>query len=517
MPRRFIVLTSLAAGTAIAVAAAVATPALAKGATQASITGPGLARPVTISAQGEALPGQSDTLSSLAGQTGLFTVLFGPGSGTPDEPSPLRTPPAAASLGPRYTLTYTVPGVTPGPGQPAGQVRQYLYPRAAGGPMIDTLPGQQGFGQPLQATGWLRGTPQLTATLTRLGVPAGASLPSSPGSTASVSAAAAPAAVPKPGDTTAPAALIATIVSAVVIAVAGTAWWLRRRSRSPTPPAFLASGLGEVRLAAAGHREGTPCRSSMPTGTSSRSRQAQPGWRRSWLSMIRACRSPRARNGRCASLSRTLAGRTGGRPRSRGRGSDALIPFREVPDGKLPGDRAGQPAWLLAGAARIVDAVREAGSDLVWSFTGPVPAGFWLRRMAHETLVHRADAQLAAGGEPEPVIEAEVAADAIDEWLMLLAGGLGDADERAKALPAGAGLHLHATDDGLGGRGEWMIRHDTGGLTVEPGHGKGDAALTGPAASLLLVLMRRRPVSDPAVTVYGDTAVVDGWLARTAF
>jgi uncharacterized protein (TIGR03083 family) len=197
--------------------------------------------------------------------------------------------------------------------------------------------------------------------------------------------------------------------------------------------------------------------------------------------------------------------------------SDTFIPFREVPDGKLPDDRAGQCAWLRAGAARIVDAVQEAGSDLVWSFTGPTPAGFWIRRMAHETLVHRADAELAAGAEPEPLIEAEVAADAIDEWLMLLAGGLGDSDERAKALPAGPGLHIHATDDGLGGRGEWMIRHDAGGLTVEPGHGKGDAALTGPAASLLLVLMRRRPVSDPAVTVYGDSAVVDGWLAGTAF
>jgi hypothetical protein len=31
------------------------------------------------------------------------------------------------------------------------------------------------------------------------------------------------------------------------------------------------------------------------------------------------------------------------------------------------------------------------------------------------------------------------------------------------------------------------------------------------------VLMRRRPASDPAVTVYGDSAVVDGWLASTAF
>jgi hypothetical protein len=34
---------------------------------------------------------------------------------------------------------------------------------------------------------------------------------------------------------------------------------------------------------------------------------------------------------------------------------------------------------------------------------------------------------------------------------------------------------------------------------------------------LLLVLMRRRPASDPAVTVHGDSAVLDGWLASTAF
>jgi len=238
MPRRFIALTSLAAGAAIAVMVALATPALAKGTTQASITGPGLARPVTVSvaAESEALPEQGDALSGLADQTGLFMVLFGPNIGdvaVPDQPSRLRTRPAAAALGPRYAVTYTVPGITPAPGQARDQIRQYLYPRAAGGPAIYTLPGQQGFGQPLQATGWLRGTPQLTATLTRLGIPAGAPLPSA-SSVASVPAAPAPAAAPKPNDTTAPAWLIATIASAAAIVIAGTAFWLRRRPRPAT-------------------------------------------------------------------------------------------------------------------------------------------------------------------------------------------------------------------------------------------------------------------------------------------
>jgi hypothetical protein len=254
MPRRFIALTSLATGAAIAVTVALATPALAKGTTEASITGPGLAHPVAVSvaAGSEALPGQGDALSSLADQTGLFTVLFGPSIGDvrmPDMPSGLRPPPAAATLGPQYTVTYTVPGIAPAPGQASDHIRQYLYPRAAGGPVIYTLPGQQGFGQPLQATGWLRGTPQLTATLTRLGIPAGASLPSAPSSAAALPAApapaaaapaaAAPAAAPKPDDTTAPAWLIATIASAAAIVIAGTALWLlhwkQRRTAGHAP------------------------------------------------------------------------------------------------------------------------------------------------------------------------------------------------------------------------------------------------------------------------------------------
>ena len=235
MLRRFIILTSLAAGAAIAVTVALATPALAKGATQASITGPGLARPVTISAPGRGPAGTGGrALQPRRPDRPVHGALrprqHHAAAGRPR----CAPPPAAASLGPKYTVTYTVPGVTPEPGQADGQIRQDLYPRAAGGPVIYTLPGQQGFGQPLQATGWLRGTPQLTATLTRLGVPGGASLPTATASaatvpTATAPAVTAPAAAPKPDDTPAPALLIATIVSAIAIAIAGLPRNRRRR------------------------------------------------------------------------------------------------------------------------------------------------------------------------------------------------------------------------------------------------------------------------------------------------
>ena len=168
MLRRLIVLTALAAGMSITAAMALDTAALAKGPSQAQITGPGLARAIVLSGGGE--PGQQGTLATLAGQTSLFTLLFGPGSVGP-APTLLPTAPPSASLGPRYTIIYTVPGVTPQPGQQFGRIRQYLYPRAAGGPVIYTPPGQAGFGQELQDTGWLRGSPQLARTLASLGVP----------------------------------------------------------------------------------------------------------------------------------------------------------------------------------------------------------------------------------------------------------------------------------------------------------------------------------------------------------
>jgi hypothetical protein len=233
MLRRLIAVTALAAGMSVAAALTLATPAFAKGPSQARITGPGLSRAIVVSGNGE--PGEQGRLASLALQTGLFTVMFGAGAsaglgGT--APARLTTPPPKDSLGPRYTLVYTVPGVTPRPGQQYGRVRQDLYPRAAGGPLIYTPPGQQGFGGPLAVTGWLKGNQRLTRTLAQAGVPPAAGTQAS--QPTRHAAAAHPAAAHRAG-ARASGWIIAPAAVIVAAAPAGAALWLRRRRPGAAP------------------------------------------------------------------------------------------------------------------------------------------------------------------------------------------------------------------------------------------------------------------------------------------
>lgn len=185
---------------------------------------------------------------------------------------------------------------------------------------------------------------------------------------------------------------------------------------------------------------------------------------------------------------------------------------REVRDGKPPSDLDGAIAWLDDGAQLVIDAVDRVGAETrVWTFTGARPAGWWIRRRAHEAMVHRADACLAIGSAFE--VPAELAADGVSESIGLSIAG---ADRHRPPLPRGSSLHLHATDDGLGPTGEWMISHDEDGLQWSHDHGKGDAAVRGRAVDLLLALTRRRPGTD-GVEVLGDVALWESWLGSTPF
>jgi hypothetical protein len=105
----------------------------------------------------------------------------------------------------------------------------------------------------------------------------------------------------------------------------------------------------------------------------------------------------------------------------------------------------------------------------------------------------------------------ELAADAISEWIELMAA------QGTPPLDVGQSMHLHATDDGLGPTGEWTILHDEDGVWWSHEHGKGEVALRGSAADLLLAITRRRTTAELGLEMFGDDAVWDRWLERTQF
>ena len=198
------------------------------------------------------------------------------------------------------------------------------------------------------------------------------------------------------------------------------------------------------------------------------------------------------------------------------------ISMKDAPDGRPPADASGQADWLLAGARRLTDAIRTAGTDRVWAFGSLAPATFWARRQAHETMVHRADAELAAGRSV--AFDPELAADAIDEWLTIMAGPrYGRPDARATALPAGASMHVAATTPNQRGTGsrEWLITQ-SGGVVVMAGPAgadgpAADVTVTGSPEQVLLTLLRRLAPEAADITVSGDPALLTRWLAETPF
>lgn len=195
--------------------------------------------------------------------------------------------------------------------------------------------------------------------------------------------------------------------------------------------------------------------------------------------------------------------------------ADDYLDPRTIEGGKPPPDPDEALSWLHGGAQRLLDAVEEVGlATPVWTFLGPRPAYWWVRRRLHEAVVHRADAALALGRDF--TLDPDVAADAISEWLERVAIEAGR-DGAPLPLEDGQTLHLHATDPGVGIGGEWVITAANGAITWSHEHGKGTAALRGSATELLLAIVRRVPVADTGITLFGDAAVWQNWLDRTPF
>ncbi|MGW3342040.1 maleylpyruvate isomerase family mycothiol-dependent enzyme [Nonomuraea rubra] len=182
------------------------------------------------------------------------------------------------------------------------------------------------------------------------------------------------------------------------------------------------------------------------------------------------------------------------------------VPDPARTDPGSPGEWGG---WLRAGAEELAEAVRKVGEDTeVWSFVGPVPAAFWLRRMFCEAAVHGYDAALTTGAAYE--IAGDLAADVITEGMELMAHPRAETFKPELALMRGAGERLAFRPHGMDG---WVISRLPEGLRWERGNGPGDVVVTGTVTEIMLVLSRRIP---PA-SVTGNRALLEHWLANSTY
>ncbi|HEX3588487.1 MAG TPA: maleylpyruvate isomerase family mycothiol-dependent enzyme [Pseudonocardiaceae bacterium] len=187
---------------------------------------------------------------------------------------------------------------------------------------------------------------------------------------------------------------------------------------------------------------------------------------------------------------------------------DSSLDPRLVRDGKPPADDPGALRWLADSPRTLLDAVRDVGADTeVSTFLGPRRASWWIRRRLHEATIHRADAAFAL--DTGYGLSADLAADGISEWLdrLVVEQSLG----RPAVLPSGTRLVLRATDS----TDVWTVAGTAAGITVTDEPADGDVRLEGPAADLLLALVRRRAVADTSIQLEGTPGLWHDWLDRT--
>jgi uncharacterized protein (TIGR03083 family) len=152
----------------------------------------------------------------------------------------------------------------------------------------------------------------------------------------------------------------------------------------------------------------------------------------------------------------------------------------------LEGARADQPTWTF------------------WPDDQTV--GFWYRRMALETAVHRVDAEQAA--DDVTPVGAGLATDGVDEILRVMLGGPWWS-EGDTAEPVDATVRITT-----GGR-SWTVTLDARTATVTEGiDGEVAAEVFGDPDDVFLWLWGRRP--GDAIRVAGDDDVVRRFRTRLA-
>ena len=157
--------------------------------------------------------------------------------------------------------------------------------------------------------------------------------------------------------------------------------------------------------------------------------------------------------------------------------------------------------WFRQGHDGLLQALRTAPGDLeCWTFlTAPTPLLMWARRQAHETAIHRLDAEIPSGAVShfDPVF----AADGVDE---LLSHHL---PKRSPRTPSGrpVTIQVRATDHG----GDWFVQAGTGPISTSRRGTRADCRVEGRVSDLYAFLWNRRDATG--IEVGGDATLMDWW------
>jgi uncharacterized protein (TIGR03083 family) len=155
-----------------------------------------------------------------------------------------------------------------------------------------------------------------------------------------------------------------------------------------------------------------------------------------------------------------------------------------------------------AGLREVLSQLRAASdSSTVWTMR-PAPSAklFWARRLAHETAIHRVDAELAAGFGVAG-FEPEFAADGIDE---LLTGGATRFDH--SGLPGNRTISVTPIDSNA----SWTLSVGPDLLSCRPAAvDNADLSVFGLASDLYRWVWNR--AGDDDVALRGDLTLADRW------
>lgn len=164
--------------------------------------------------------------------------------------------------------------------------------------------------------------------------------------------------------------------------------------------------------------------------------------------------------------------------------------------------------WYRESVAMVQETLADVDlNTMVPTFTGPQPASWWSRRLAHEVSVHRWDAQSVTDSPDQ--IDGTQAVDGIDEILQIFVP-LRLLFDTLKG--SGETMHLHATDEETG---EWFMTFKPDSIDWERSHTKGDVAARATASDLFLLMWGR--IDPSAVDVIGEVDLLDRWQAAAKF